>query len=76
MIRLSASKPSSTDPSKTRKTRSDPQFCDNGGRCQQCYRYRTKGKYERKTKRDAQRRKTKPKRRGHAIHDAIVVLSL
>jgi hypothetical protein len=44
MIELSASNPSSTDPSKTRTTRSDRQFCVNGGRCQQGYRYRTKGK--------------------------------
>ncbi len=54
-IKLTASKPTSTDPSKTRKVRSDRQFCDNKGRCQQSYNYRTKGKYKRKSKRDARR---------------------
>lgn len=54
-IKLTASKPTSTDPSKTRKVRSDRQFCDNNGRCQQSYNYRTKGKHKRKAKRDARR---------------------
>ena len=53
MIKLTASKPTSTDPSRTRKTRSDRQFCDNKGKCQQRYCYRTKGKYKRKVKSDA-----------------------
>ena len=52
LIQLTAREPSSTDPSKRRKTRQDTQFCRNNGKCRQRYYYQTKEKHRRKAKKD------------------------